>query len=205
MHSGVNSIATGTRIRSLLSLCILALLWYSSMPSSEAFHLQGLSYDELLNMSYALHGKYALTSSAKILYNLPEAHGALRMGHRKAMSCSPVVIRVSDISSLFDDLDRPQVLISGAVHGNERVGPIASIYTAKLLVWAAECEIRGVNDSCKTLMDLSISRRQRVWLTHLATQRDTYILPGTSCACVICLTLVLIRLLLHLFLSTSSG
>ena len=35
--------------------------------------------------------------------------------------CSPTIIRISDRRSLVEDYQRPQVIISGAIHGDERV------------------------------------------------------------------------------------
>ena len=37
------------------------------------------------------------------------------------LKCSPIVIRISDRRFLAEDVLRPQVIISGAIHGNERV------------------------------------------------------------------------------------
>jgi hypothetical protein len=73
-----------------------------------------LNYAELASRLTALNGSFAHVSSAKDSFGIEE----IQDGNDK---CSPIVLRVSDLSSLSIDINRPQVLISGEIHGDERV------------------------------------------------------------------------------------
>ena len=112
-------------------------------------------------------------------------------------------MRITNLQNLNKDKGRPQVLISGEIHGDERVGPISSYITGKLLVLASQCS--GVNRvynagdnvgkstkeqiaACKILNDdYSINTNsnsnidQLKWLTILAMKRDTFIIPTANC------------------------
>jgi hypothetical protein len=101
-------------------------------------------YEDLLSRALALRGSFASVSSAKELLGLEviksvrasqcrseyyyifgyhrhwghSLHANLFQGARE---CSPSIIRVSHAASLQSDVSRPQVLISGEIHGDERV------------------------------------------------------------------------------------
>jgi len=60
-------------------------------------------------------------------------------------------------------------------------GPIAAIVTAQLLVWSAKCEIQKLDEYCLKLIPYGITESDRLWLTILATTRDTVIVPTTNC------------------------
>ena len=171
------------------SLLLPLLLLLRLTASTDPFLLRDLSYEGIEALSESLSGRFASSSSALIQYKLPEAvskhhlrfHEQTGKGNSEDRRCSPIILRVSDTSTLFKDTGRPQVLISGEVHGNERVGPVASINTARLLVWAARCEIEKDQGSCKHLADINVTMSQRSWLTYLATRRDIYVLPAANC------------------------
>ena len=73
-----------------------------------------LNYAELTSRLTALNGSFAHVSSAKDSFGIEE----IQDGNDK---CSPIVVRVSDLYSLSNDINRPQILISGEIHGDERV------------------------------------------------------------------------------------
>ena len=106
-----------------VSATFFVFLSVNTAPS-DAIKLKDLSYSELYRLSNSLEGEYAFVSSAAELYNLTENSGKLRGGVPKT-SCSPIIMRVSHKETLFQDTQRPQILVSGAVHGDERVGPIS--------------------------------------------------------------------------------
>lgn len=61
-------------------------------------------------------------------------------------------------------------------------GPLASLEIANLLAQAAGCVINKHNSSCAVLDAMGgIDSTQRLWLAHLATRRDTYIIPAANC------------------------
>ena len=98
----------------------------------------------------------------------------------------------------------PEVFLSGALHGNERVGPTAVVETAKLLLEAASCEAlpsvintqdidinteKGATwlfeveqaQNCRSdLLSKGISDHERKWLARLASTRRIVILPTAN-------------------------
>lgn len=139
-------------------------------------NFQFLSFEEIQKAALELKGQYAKVESAEEMFGVRAARDS-----KSGLSCSPLIIRVSHIGSLDSDQQRPQVFISGEIHGDEKIGPISSLFTAQLLVWSASCEIDKDENSCKLLREIAVSKDQRVWLTHLATRRDTFIIPTTNC------------------------
>lgn len=106
-------------------------------------------------------------------------------------------------------MSRPQVLISGEIHGDERVvsfssrynvhktrstynptlpyfpylfqGPQVTVVLSQLLGWSAECVIRKDRERCTTLDQMQISVAQRTWLAFLSTRRETIVVPTANC------------------------
>jgi hypothetical protein len=95
----------------------------------------------------------------------------------------------------------PEVLLNGALHGDERVGPTAVMETAELLLQAARCEespnkLRvlqtqsavawqeelAYSTSCRSnlLKTRGIDDRQRQWLARLLSTRRVVILPTAN-------------------------
>jgi len=87
----------------------------------------------------------------------------------------------------------PEVLWSGEVHGNERVGPTAVMEAAQLLLDAASCEADprttgGDNEasmqnalSCrKELEDRGFTDKERRWLARLVSTRRIVVVPTAN-------------------------
>ena len=144
--------------------------------TSSRFSFQDQSYTALLDESYLLNRtSYARIGTAYELYELPP----VRKGE---FSCSPFIIEVTDFASLPNDHLRPQVLISGEIHGDERVGPIASLGLAQLLVYSAECILKQSKKYCQMLDKWEgISNHDREILAMLVTKRDIFIMPAANC------------------------
>ena len=53
------------------------------------------------------------------------------------------VLELTHRGSLHRQPQRPDVLISGALHGDERVGPLATLHLAKWLLAKYETDERG--------------------------------------------------------------
>lgn len=101
---------------------------------------------------------------------------------RSGFECSPLIARVSHIDSLLTDVERPQVLLSGEIHGDERIGPEATLHTGYLMVNSARCAIEGDTSACNKLVNEDgLSKPQIVWLANLATRRDTFLVPSCNC------------------------
>lgn len=76
---------------------------------------------------------------------------------------------------------RPDVFLSGALHGDERVGPVAILEVAKLLALAASCEsgqATGSNE-CNNFYS-NFTARQAGWLARLVATRRIVILPAAN-------------------------
>lgn len=58
--------------------------------------------------------------------------------------CSPRIATIGHRSTTFRDRKRPQVLLSGESHGDERIGPSAVMYAAQLVVWGGLCSRVGL-------------------------------------------------------------
>jgi Zinc carboxypeptidase len=74
----------------------------------------------------------------------------------------------------------PEVLLSGALHGDERVGPTTVVETARLLVLAAFCEAQPTDTCKKNLENMGIKDANRQWLARLVTTRRIVIVPTAN-------------------------
>lgn len=75
----------------------------------------------------------------------------------------------------------PTVLLSGALHGDERVGPTVVMETAMLLLKAAACEANQVT-TCRQVLttEQGLTDKQRRWLARLVTSRRIVIVPTAN-------------------------
>ena len=62
------------------------------------------------------------------LWSTQERYGLQTAGVCEGTPCMNWVLEVTDHATLGEDPDRPDVLISGALHGDEQVGPMTSYY-----------------------------------------------------------------------------
>lgn len=74
---------------------------------------------------------------------------------------------------------RPDVFLSGALHGDERVGPVAMLEAAKILVLAAACESGTLSNECDIFYS-KYTKQQAAWLARLVSTRRTVILPAPN-------------------------
>ncbi len=81
-----------------------------------------------------MRGSFAQVHSASDLYGVPAAQQAIPyipliadygdidiLLIQDGVHCSPQILRVSEVASLAEDAQRPQIYISGEIHGDERV------------------------------------------------------------------------------------
>ena len=166
-------------MHALASLC--ALLVLMGVLADRKF--RDLSYSELDNALQGLDGKQAEFFQAKDVWPdvgtfRQRVDVNLRGGGRV---CSPSILQVTHRGSHAADEERPQVLVSGEIHGNERIGPQATLFAGQLLVWAADCLIGGQKQHCDKLHDMGVSRAEQQWLAFLGSRRDTFIVPALNC------------------------
>ena len=79
-----------------------------------SFKLADFDLNEIDTALHGLKGKFANVTTATLLFGIPPSTG-------NVATCSPVIARVSSIDTLHNDVSRPQILLSGAIHGDERV------------------------------------------------------------------------------------
>ncbi len=118
-----------------------------------------LSSDELhaeMRALEAAHPRYVELYSAQ--HDLADVPSPGDCGPR---ACVQMYMRVTDESTL-PDLDRPEVFLSGALHGNERVGPTATVELVRFLL---EARASGTGAP---------------WLTRLLTRRALYVMPTAN-------------------------
>jgi hypothetical protein len=88
-----------------LSQVTAALLPYFEYPSPESFDKKATD----------LNGPFANVASASKILGISDAV------HNQKLKCSPSILSISHRESLAGDYLRPQVYISGEIHGNEKV------------------------------------------------------------------------------------
>ena len=88
-------------------------------PSSSRPYFEYPSLESFETNAMDLNGPFANAASANKILGIPDAV------YNQKLKCSPSIISISHQVSLAGDYLRPQVYISGEIHGNEKV---VSIY-----------------------------------------------------------------------------
>ncbi|KAF4028298.1 Zinc carboxypeptidase [Phytophthora infestans] len=122
------------------------------------------SYGEIVNYLLELETKYqdyAEVFSVQDKYDLPTYKEVNCTRNHKTVPCEQYVIKITEEATLPDP-ERPELIFSGAVHGNERVGPQVVVALAELLLSHA-------------------SRADgNPWLKHLVKTRTVVIVPTAN-------------------------
>ncbi|KAL4161365.1 hypothetical protein PRNP1_001919 [Phytophthora ramorum] len=151
------------RVPALL-LSVVAIIATSSSASAAATSYKERSYGEIVDYLLELETKYpdyAEVFSVQDKYDLPKRKELQCTRNNETVPCEQYVIKITDESSLPDP-ERPELIFSGAVHGNERVGPQAVVTLAELLLSHA-------------------SRSDgNAWLKHLVETRTIVIVPTAN-------------------------
>jgi len=106
------------------------------VPVALSLNFKDMTFAEMREATTELQGSFAEVTEASKLLHVPVVSWT---DGSKPAECSPPIARITNLQTLHTDEERPQVLISGEIHGNERVGPLAAFYTAHMLTLAAEC------------------------------------------------------------------
>jgi hypothetical protein len=149
----------------------LLVAWLLRLSRTWAYQFTDLSYKQLHDRAVALNNSgSSVVLSGNEKFGVPHSSG-----HDK--NCSPDIIRIGDKT-----VGRPQILISGAIHGDERVGPQASLVTAELLVASVNCAVYNMTTICTSLVDnFDVTYDDIEWMAMLATSRDIFIVPAANC------------------------
>ena len=109
--------------------------------------------------------------------------------------CKNYILTIEDKRGLVDNSTVAEVFLSGAVHGNERIGPTTVVETARLLVQAAACEaiprlevppeerdeeVRRAQECRENLSSRGIYPSTRRWLSRLVATRRIVIVPSAN-------------------------
>ena len=89
------------------------------------------SYAQVVAEMYSLA---AARPALARLWSTQERYGLPSVGSCHGTPCMNWVLELTEHESLANDPDRPDVLISGALHGDERVGPTATLELARWLL-----------------------------------------------------------------------
>lgn len=189
------------------------------MDSTSSSPYKLLTSAQIFSELQSLSQKYpnlAKLTTAQELFDLPQAgskHDCTFLPRndntttQRPHGCPNFILTLHDsiVHPIGSASDRslPEVFISGALHGNERVGPTAVLETAKLLLAAAECESLpryvvppDVNteegaewllqvqegEACRAQLanDMGITDEQRRWLARLVSTRRIVMVPMTN-------------------------
>ncbi|CEG39105.1 hypothetical protein L915_20196 [Plasmopara halstedii] len=122
------------------------------------------SYDEIVDYLLKLetmYEDYADAFSVQDRYNLPRYDEVNCTRNNQMVPCEQYVIKITEKATLPDP-ERPELIFSGCVHGNERVGPQVVVELAALLLSHA-------------------SRSDgNPWLQHLVKTRTIVIVPTAN-------------------------
>lgn len=101
-----------------------------------------LSFEEVNSRLAALRGAFAAVETANDMFHVRNASKVSK--DRTILTCSPLIARITDVRSVLADFTRPQVFISGEIHGDERV--VSIVYPRYLLYcrsYAVRCSSTG--------------------------------------------------------------
>jgi len=171
---------------------------YSILSSSQIF--------KQLKAMEKLYPNFVTLQSSQELYGLQAAGGKddCEFDHDVDFTsgCRNYIITIEDHEAHPNGSESwkrsPEVFLSGALHGNERVGPTAVTEVANLLLEAASCEAKphgmkpksndesrskwllmmGEGHACRAeLYEKGIDDTSRKWLARLVTTRRVVIMP----------------------------
>ena len=130
------------------------------------------------------------TTQAK--FGLPSA-GSCHDESGKLSPCLNYVLEVTNRTSLASDAARPEVLISGALHGDERVGPATALALARWLVerYDTDAWVRRLVDTRTVLImpmtnAIGVEQRRREELGVDPNRDFPYHQTPNSCMATIC-------------------
>jgi len=156
-----------------------------------------------------LYPEFVRVTTSQDAFGLPAAGNANDCPFDDGDGCKNYILTIQDYTVHPQDSPSsnalPEVLWSGSVHGNERVGPTATMEAASLLLQAAACEAKPNKSSLKQhvghaihdgktweselaaakacrleLESVGIKTRHRQWLARLVSTRRIVILPSAN-------------------------
>ncbi|GMF49155.1 unnamed protein product [Phytophthora fragariaefolia] len=166
------------RLGSLLALGAALLGPAATEESPPSPPINYRTYAEMTAFLLQLNASFpdvVQVSVAQETYGLPypsELQCIVDDGTKATEPCKQFVVHLTNHSTLASDPQRPEVFISGALHGNERVGPNAAIELVALFAHATSSYAK--DDNLKPTVDT-----QR-WLRELVNTRNVLVTPMTN-------------------------
>ncbi|KAG7389311.1 hypothetical protein PHYPSEUDO_010646 [Phytophthora pseudosyringae] len=163
-------------LRPCLALALLGAASAYDYPPSPPINYK--TYAEMTKYLLELNATFpdvVQVSVAQETYGLPYPEELQCVADDETKStepCKQFVVHLTNHSTLASDPERPEVFISGALHGNERVGPNAAIELVALVAHATSSF--GTDDKVKPTPDT-----QR-WLRELVNARNVLVTPMTN-------------------------
>lgn len=151
-------------MRSSVGVFALALSAIVSFASAATVSYKYRTYSEIVNYILELETKYpqyAEVFTVQDKYGLPLRSELKCTISGVSSACEHYVIKITDESSLPDP-ERPEVFFSGALHGDERVGPQSVVALAELL------------------LDHASRADGNPWIKRLVQTRTIVIMPTTN-------------------------
>jgi hypothetical protein len=147
---------------------------YRSYGEMAAYLLElNASYPELLRVEVA-QDKYGLPYPPELTCGTDAVTG-------EEVPCKHYVVHMTNHSTLAAHADRPQVFFSGALHGDERIGPITTIEMIALVAKLATAYARPESHEATELKEAGgASLHTQRWVHHLVNTRDVVITPMTN-------------------------
>lgn len=147
-----------------------------------------LSSEEIYHQIYEWKETYSdflrvTTSQEK--YGLPAAGTDRDCPFVEGKGCPNWILEIQDYAIHTDGSSSsnnlPAVFWSGCLHGNERVGPTATIEAVGLLLKAARCEATTDRKCRRDLQDqYGMTNAHRKWLARLVTTRKLTVVPTSN-------------------------
>eukprot|EP00814_Leptocylindrus_danicus_P009642 CAMPEP_0116025154 /NCGR_PEP_ID=MMETSP0321-20121206/12850_1 /TAXON_ID=163516 /ORGANISM="Leptocylindrus danicus var. danicus, Strain B650" /LENGTH=752 /DNA_ID=CAMNT_0003497235 /DNA_START=194 /DNA_END=2452 /DNA_ORIENTATION=+ len=143
------------------------------------------------------HPKFITLGTSQEWYDLPTAGTANDCPFDSSVTGCKNYIMIIEDPSVPDPSVLAEVFLSGAVHGNERIGPTTVMETARLLVESAECEalprsksdiseaeweddVRKAKDCRSKLQKQGIFPWARRWMARLVSTRRIVVVPSAN-------------------------
>ncbi|TMW63577.1 hypothetical protein Poli38472_002518 [Pythium oligandrum] len=169
----------------VMMLAALALLMVSGVVAKKSFKYRtygGMAaYLQELNATYP---DVIRVFIAQEKYNLPYPKELTCVEDdetQKLVPCKHFVVHLTNHSTLDTHPERPEVFFSGALHGDERIGPITTMELIAL-VGKYTSAYSNLTQSIGSLSpeEATIQRNTQRWVQHLINTRSVFITPMTN-------------------------
>lgn len=163
----------------VLMLSLLNAVPSTARPFKYRSYIQMVEYLKELNATYP---EILRVYVAQDKYNLPYPKELTCIGDDdtgELVPCQHFVVHITNHSTLAANPTRPQVFFSGALHGDERIGPITTIEMIAMVAKFATAFAHPDSPDTAALKATASLHTQR-WLHHLVNTRDVVITPMTN-------------------------